>query len=89
MSKYQNSLNLLKNWAKNDRKAFSPIHWENIKKHSKNLQELVEKETPKKVVYKKNHVFPKCPVCTSSVLECVPRCFACGQRLNWSEVDEK
>lgn len=104
MNKYQNSLNLLKNWAKNDRKAFSPTHWENIEKHSKNLQELVDKETPRKVVSNTNiEPYWVCPVCGNFLIEKSEAsslkpfvkhvfldgyCHKCGQRLDWSEVDE-
>lgn len=43
MSKYQNALNLLKGWARNDRNAQSPKHLENINKQSDILQELIDK----------------------------------------------
>ena len=43
MSKYQNALNMLKSWAKNDRNASSPLHLENINKQYGILRELVEK----------------------------------------------
>lgn len=84
MSKYQTALNLLKGWARNDRNANSPKHLENIEDRCKVLQELVDKEVPKKVKVVKG-VFREeihCPICSLEVLSVSNYCHKCGQRLD-------
>ena len=58
----------------------------------KMIQELVDKETPKKPIRFKNSIYislPKCPICKT-----IPHtgnqkyCDECGQKLDWSETCE-
>ena len=72
--------------------------YEEILKYEKNLQELVDKETPMKVFLNKEYKIVQCPTCKvvfldyirssfGSVLRHTKRCDDCGQVLDW-EVNE-
>ena len=57
--------------------------------HIKVLQELVDKETPMKVIIPKEIDFAYCPKCNEKILLGKPNyCCHCGQKLDWSDTDE-
>ena len=84
MNKYQKALdNVSAEWGTSDRDIDI-------------LQELVEKETPKKVILSNSRY--RCPNCdgilafdyTGICLECQNvRCGGCGQALDWSKIHDK
>ena len=80
MNKYQNSLD-------NFVKALSLFtNFKSMHEWKSDLQELVDKATPKKPIQKAagRKVCPNCN--RSTVREVSPRyCSICGQRLDWSE----
>jgi|LGVF01.2.fsa_nt_gb ribosomal protein S27AE len=51
------------------------------------LQELVERATPKKIVYSEIHDFNICPNCGGNVYhhQHTNNCGDCGQTLDWSD----
>ena len=95
MNNYKHSLEKLKQIVDSN---YMPVYKNEIDKHIKALEELVEKETPKKPYllnyggYKIENW--KCPNCNSIVslrkreLNFPNRCKYCGQKLDWSEEDE-
>ena len=58
-----------------------------IKKALTNMNELVERATPKKVGYSELHQFNICPNCDGNVYhhQHTNNCGDCGQALDWSE----
>lgn len=85
MNKYQEALNKIKNMG--DKDLFNEFHieWVNI------LQELVDKETPKK--FKKILDYSVvCPNCGHHLDKLYGRnydyCPRCGQKLDWSDTNE-
>lgn len=98
MNKYQEALNTLKT---SDIKLFVYKEQENVVEehqptifdfyHSEifALQELVEKATPKKLLYNGEYVsFCNCPNCKKVVPIHGNYCPRCGQKLDW-RVDER
>lgn len=98
MNKYQEVLENLKNWVveyvyDEDGLEISDTCLDDLyPSEFAILQELVDKETPKKVLNKhKEYVFPeayrfsgRCPNCKNHVDE-NRYCNRCGQKLDWSD----
>ena len=90
-NKYQEALNILTDWFhsyKNEKGV--TIHERHItpeyNKAKKILQELVDKETSKKVKPFPNSFYIKiCPNCGSTLETKRNYCDECGQRLDWSK----
>lgn len=91
MKKYQEALdNLYRRSAETH--FYIPMGEDKLWKNT--LQNLVDKETPKKVIHKhKEYVFPsayrlsgKCPNCKNHVDE-NKYCNICGQKLDWSDTN--
>lgn len=59
-------------------------------KYCDTLQELVDKEKPKKPVYSGRPADTQqyCPVCHSRVAN-IKYCWSCGQKLDWSDENEQ
>lgn len=88
MNKYQEALNKIKT------EFWEWYGWDHCEEETNTLQELVDKETPKKVVEKeimcwlndKPHYYAKCPNCNSAVKNNgIIYCSQCGQKLDWSD----
>lgn len=75
---------------------FKQYHWkvEDKEKALEILEELVERDTPKKVKIgtSKHFKFPICPNCKTELNEYYKYankfCKECGQRLDWSKEEE-
>lgn len=94
MNKYQEAYNLIFN----ELIPMPELNYIDVKRLFDSmdlLQELVDKETPKKVLNKhKEYCFPsayrlsgKCPNCKNHVDES-KYCNRCGQKLDWSDTNE-
>lgn len=90
MNKYQEALQVMK--SNNERIVDKARIF--VDKYDENpfvvLQELVDKETPMKVVEKwedstNYEQFHKCPKCKDIVVRVCLYCPFCGQHLDWSE----
>lgn len=88
MNKYQSALTNLHNRAMRggDRDG-------KIIKQTKTLQELVNKATPKKVIFENNGEELLCPNCYIDLMGSINDpdhdpyyCFECGQALDWSNI---
>lgn len=90
MNKYQKALDNVKAIEVESEECFyvCDLYEDDIK----TLQELVDKETPKKPIrfIYKFYVSPyKCPVCKTIPHTCTQKyCDECGQKLDWSGEDE-
>jgi hypothetical protein len=66
--------------------------FEEDEKALSNLQELVDKATPKKLIYSNDPLFAYmvfCPVCSKSIPFTNSYCGHCGQKLDWSDEYDK
>ena len=99
MNKYQEALDALEYLATQYENTKIGEQWEQIAikiQIAKNmLQELVDKETPKKPSNFKLHndgyikfFYGNCPNCGTAVDDGFPSCLKCGQVLDWSEEHE-
>ena len=60
-----------------------------LEKDINTFQELIDKETPKKVKQFKNSRYVRlCPSCECTLESSNNYCCECGQKLDWSEEDE-
>ena len=83
MNKYQEALDKLKNMGDKDLYNERHLEWLNI------LQELVDKEIPKKVEYYYcDDGYGSCPKCHWVLEHERSYCEVCGQALDWSGKDE-
>lgn len=88
MKKYQEAFNELKHIIKVQSIDFDEIRYQKVEKYLNLLSELVDKETTKQP-YKQFGNTGFCPKCHSLVHSFYDYCCCCGQRLEWSEEDEK
>lgn len=94
MNKYQEALDKIAKHTNNPRSMYFNLGANEPKKYLDILQQLVNKETPKKVLNKhKEYVFPRayrfsglCPNCKTHI-DSGKYCPTCGQKLDWSECD--
>jgi hypothetical protein len=85
MNKYQEALSNIRYYYAQSQK-YKKLQKYNAKRQLETLQELVDKDTPKKPIQKAagRTVCPNCE--RSTAREVSPRyCSICGQRLDWSE----
>lgn len=89
MNKYQEALDKIAKHTNNPRSMYFNLGANEPKKYLDLLQELVDKETPKKVLRYKSQVYislPKCPICKTIPHTCTQKyCDECGQALDWSD----
>lgn len=85
MNKYQEALSNIRYYYAQSQK-YKKLQKYNAKRQLETLQELVDKDTPKKPIQKAAGR-TVCPNCERSIArEVSPRyCSVCGQRLDWSE----
>ena len=82
-NKYQEALDFLQEECRTIKKG-------EAKKYVEVLQELVNKATPKEVIYGKEYIsFDHCPTCKEVVPIHVNYCSNCGQKLDWEKAVEK
>ena len=94
MNKYQEALYIITDWFhsyENEKGVI--VHERHItpkyEKAKTTLQELVEKETPKKVEYYYcDDGYGSCPKCHWVLEHERSYCEVCGQKLDWSDKDE-
>lgn len=84
MNKYQESYQRLTN------RIYKNDHIEDVYKDLEVLGELVDKATPKKPIIKNTLGYYEyvCPTCNNSAVSYLNHCDSCGQKLDWSEVEE-
>jgi hypothetical protein len=85
VNKYQEALLNIRYYYAQSQK-YKKLQKYNAKRQLETLQELVDKDTPKKPIQKAAKRIV-CPNCERSIArEVSPRyCIVCGQRLDWSE----
>ena len=82
MNKYEKSLERIKKYVE-PQESWSEDDWE----HYKTIIDALEKQIPKKPIYKAEGKYTTmvCPVCEKGNLV-LPYCKHCGQALDWSEL---